>query len=337
MPKPWYSIKAAAADAEVAEVSILDVINPFYGVGAQMFLGEFRAIKQDKVKVFINSPGGSVTEALAMFNGMRATGKYIEAHVLGIAASAASYIAMAADKVVMPRNTLMLPHKPSNPQGGTADDHRDVADMLDTIEGLLLPAYMSRWKGTEQELRDLLAEDRLLTADECLELGFCDEVVDEITATASFEVDYLPAAAQALFARATPPVAAPPAAPAAVALAEFERIAAAAGVSDYAGSLALDARLTTVAAIEAAAAEAADIVAMCRMTSRLDAAAGYVRARASLADVRAQIQAAVVAEDEQRVVDTAPLPGSHTPAAKADINPFALWADIKAQRARSKA
>jgi ATP-dependent Clp protease, protease subunit len=336
MPKPWYSIKAAAADADVAEVSILDAINDWYGVNARSFLTEFRALKQGKVRVYINSPGGSVVEALAIFNGMRATGKEIEVHVLGIAASAASYIAMAGDKVVMPANTMMFLHNPINGVYGNAEELRSAADTLDKFAEVLTATYMKRWKGDEQALKDVLAAETFLTAAECLEHGLCDEVVDEISATASFDVDSMPENVRALFARATP-VVAPPAPPAAVALAEFERIAAAAGIAEHAGSLALDARLTTVAAIEAAASEAADIVAMCRMTSRLDAAAGYVRARTSLADVRAQIQAAVVAEDEARVVDTAPPVGSHTPAAKADINPFALWADIKAQRARSKA
>ena len=90
MPKPWYSIKAAAAGSDTAEVSILDVISPYYGVNAQTFLAEFRALKEPNVKVFINSPGGDVVQSLAIFNGMRASGKNITAHVLGIAASAAA-------------------------------------------------------------------------------------------------------------------------------------------------------------------------------------------------------------------------------------------------------
>lgn len=329
MPKPWYSIKAAAADTDVAEVSILDAINDWYGVNARSFLSEFRALKQNKVRVYINSPGGSVVEALAIFNGMRATGKEIEVHVLGIAASAASYIAMAGDKVVMPANTMMFLHNPINGVYGNADDLRSAADTLDKFAEVLTATYMKRWKGDEQALKDVLAAETFLTAAECLEHGLCDEVVDEISATASFDVEQMPENVRALFARREPP--AQPAATAPT-TADYERLAAAAGVAEFAGVLALDASLTTVAAIEAAARDAAEIIAVCRMTERPTEAAAFIRARKSYADVRAAINAAQVAADA--TIDTAARSGTlQGPRPTNDINPSAVMAEFKALRA----
>ena len=332
MPKPWYSIKAAAADTDVAEVSILDAINDWYGVGARTFLTDFRALKQSKVRVYINSPGGSVTEALAIFNGMRASGKEIEVHVLGIAASAASYIAMAGDKIVMPANTLMFLHNPINGVYGNADDMRDMADTLDKFGEVLTATYMKRWKGEEQALLDVLKAETFLTAAECLGHGLCDEVVDEITAEARFDVDAMPEKVRALFARAAPVAALPtPPAPAAtgVPAAEVEAIAAELGVPEFVAHLALDPKLTTAANVRAAAASIAEIVALCRVTGCSADAASHVRAGRTPSAVREAIVAARAAADEH--VDTTRPAASLNPPAPKQFNPFSLWADLNSK------
>ena len=328
MPKPWYSIKAAASDADVAEVSILDAINDWYGVGARTFLTDFRAIKASKVRVYINSPGGSVTEALAIFNGMRASGKEIEVHVLGIAASAASYIAMAGDKIVMPANTLMFLHNPINGVYGNAEDMREMADTLDKFGEVLTATYMKRWKGEEQALLDVLAAETFLTAAECLGHGLCDEVIDEITAEARFDVESMPLNVQALFKR-TP---APKAAVIQPTMTEVEQIAAEAGVAEFAAALALDPKLTTADAFRKAAAEAKEIVALCRMADRTPQASHFVRGRKSLEDVRKQITDELAAEDAASAVNTAAPAAALQPAVKSTINPTSLWGDIKTMR-----
>ena len=342
MSKPWYSIKAAAAGSDTAEVSILDVISPYYGVNAQTFLAEFRALKEPNVKVFINSPGGDVVQSLAIFNGIRASGKNVTAHVLGIAASAASYIAMAAQKIVMPRNTMMLPHKPSNWQGGTADDHREIADMLDTVENLLIPAYMARFKGTEDELKALLAEDKLLSAEQCLAHGFCDELVEDVSATAEFDLDMLPEAARQVFlsARKPEPTAPPPAAPPvpAVSASDIERLAVEAGLKDYAGIFATDATLTTLQAAQAAVHQATEVVALCRITAMSERASEFVRARTPLADVRTALATAQADADAATAINTAAKSSSVAGGAAGAtnyVNTTELWKEIKAMQAGS--
>lgn len=324
MPKPWYSIKASA-DSDVAEISILDAINDWYGVSARQFLSDFKALKANKVRVYINSPGGSVTEALAMFNGMRASGKEIEVHVLGIAASAASYIAMAGDKIVMPANTLMFLHNPINVVYGNADDMREMADTLDKFAEVLTATYMKRWKGEEQALLDVLKAETFLTAAECLQHGLCDEVVDEITAEARFDVESLPPQVQAVFKRAAP---APAPAPAAktVTVAEIEAVAKELGVAEHAAVLALDVNLTTLDSVRAAAVEMAEIAAVCRVTGSADKVAGFISERKSLADVKTAINEARLAADQ--AIDTARKTGSQNPSAPSQFNPSAMWPEI---------
>lgn len=333
MPKPWYSIKAAAEGSDTAEVSILEPIHPFYGCDAKSFLAEFRAVKAPNVKLYINSPGGSVIEGLAIYNGMRASGKKIEAHVLGIAASMASYVAMAADKIVMPRNTLMLPHKPMNAGGGNADDHRALADTLDKIESLMLPAYSARFKGTEDELKALLAEDDILTAEECLAHGFCDQVTDEITATASFDLAELPPEARKVFEavaqRADPtPVAA---APAPTLAEQIKAYADERGLSEFLASFA------TLDSIEAARKridETREIVALGALFDRKDVTAQMVREGKTLAQARVALAEALAADDAKTTVKTAApaaKPNSKTPAVS-DFSPSALWGEIHAMK-----
>lgn len=97
-----------------------------------------------------------------------------------MAASGASVIAMAADKIVMPKNTMMMIHKAWTYAAGNAEGLRKVADRLDKIDNAVTESYTSRFVGEKSELESLLAEETWLTAEECKTFGFCDEISDEI-------------------------------------------------------------------------------------------------------------------------------------------------------------
>lgn len=334
MPKPWYSIKAAAAKDEVVEVSIFDAINKWYGVSAQTFLADLKAKAKDakSVKVLVNSPGGDVFEALTIFNGLRMLGKTVEVHVMGIAASAASYIAMAGSKVVMPKNTSMLPHKPMNGVFGNADEHREAAETLDKVESLLLPAYMSRFKGSEDELKALLQEDKLLTAEECLKYGFCDQVVDDIKAVAEFDVDMLPEAARAMFKQGQE-VMSPPAS--ALSVQQITEVAAEFGLQAYAADFALRDDVKDAEALRKVCAEAREINLLCSMLGVSDQAAGHIKGRKTYADVKQALADARAAETEATHVDSASSAAVHK--GKGDgrpvLNSAAIWKEIHAMKA----
>lgn len=339
MPKPWYTIKAAADGSEYAEISILDVISSWYGVDARSFMAEFKALKAPKVKLYINSPGGDVMQAITIFNGMRATGKYIEAHVLGIAASAASYIAMAADKVFMPRNTMMLPHKPMTALGGNADELRDAADTLDKVESLLIPAYMNRWKGTEDELKALLAEDRLLTAQECLDYGFADEVVAEINATAEFDVETLPPEARKVFEavqqRSEPT---DPPTPAALLSDGIATMVDSAGLAEFKAVIVADPEAVSLEAATTIINRAREIVALAKHSGMPEIAAAAIGTRKTVQEVRAQIAAVLAKRDERLHVDNTPqLQSDPQPRKPSFDSPSALWSEIHEVKKRSYA
>ncbi len=332
--KTWYTIKAAAEGSDVAEVNILDEIG-YWGVTAKEFLAEFRAIKASKVNLYINSPGGSVFEAVAMVNGMRATGKDITVHVLGIAASAASYIAMVGNKIVMPANTMMFLHNPVNAVYGNAEDMREMAEILDKIGASLTATYAKRFKGDEKALADLFAAESYLTAAECLEHGFCDEVTDEITATARFDVDSLPENVQALFkARVTPPAVTPPAVPVlAESLADVvSALAKDAGLEAHTGTFATDLSITSLETAVLAISAARDIQAYAKHAGLPDMAADLIRGRKTVADARAALCTALADADAARVIDTAVRSTQASPAGA--ISASSLWDEIHAIKAK---
>lgn len=339
MPKSWYSIKAAAPGSDVAEVSILEPIGG-WGLTAKDFLAEFRALQAPNVKLFINSPGGSVFEALAMFNGMRATGKNIEVHILGVAASAASYIAMAGDKIVMPANSFMFVHNPINAVYGNADEMREMADILDKLAVSLTATYNKRFKGETKALQDLLAAESYLSAADCLEYGLCDEVTDEITAVASFDTDALPENIRALFtpkAAVTPPAAPkPPAAPPVALADEIALLAKDAGLEAYTPLFVTDPSLTSVEAAALAIGTARDIVAYSKHASLPEMADGLIRGRKTVAEARAALQTAQADLDAATRINTAKPAASNLPVGPADAwNPQSQWADLEANKARS--
>ena len=335
MKKSWYKIKAQAA-ADTDEVSILDYIG-MWGVNAQDFLREVKALKAPNLRVVINTPGGSVIEGLAIFNGLRALGKTIEVKVLGVAASMGSYIAMAGDKIVMPANTMMFIHDPINAVYGNAEDMREMADVLDKFGDSIKGTYLKRWKDSEDKLNELMAAETWLTAEECLAYGLCDEVVDEIKAEAAFDVKELPEAARKVFEAAgatdADPDPAAAAAPSPLAVADIQAAAESAGVPQFAAIFALDAKLTTREALQARAAEAKQIVDLCALLQAAPEA--YVKDGKAYAEVRDALAAQRAEASESTTIDTARASSSTNPAAPTTFNPIALWDDIRAVQKES--
>ncbi len=132
------------------------------------------------INVHINSLGGDTFTGLAIYNLLRAKSKEasIITYVDAIAASAASIIAMAGDKIVMPSNTLMMIHNCWTYTVGNSNGLRKTADDMDKIMAAVVECYLAKIKIEKEELQTLLDEETYLTADEALEKGFCDEILE---------------------------------------------------------------------------------------------------------------------------------------------------------------
>jgi ATP-dependent Clp protease protease subunit len=199
--RKWYTMKAEDGSAEIV---IYDEIGQsWWGeetVSAKQFLDDLNALGDvSAITLRINSPGGDVFDGVAIHNSIKNHKATVTAHVDGIAASAASFIAMAADKVVMPANSFLLIHGASGISFGNADDMRAVADDLDRIDKSLTATYVARAKSTTAKVKALMKEDRLMDAAEAKQWGFADEVTSEKKMAANFSLRLLPKAAAERF------------------------------------------------------------------------------------------------------------------------------------------
>ncbi|WP_439874849.1 head maturation protease, ClpP-related [Bacillus mycoides] len=159
------------------------------GISSSKVREQLKNVTAKTINVHINSGGGDVFESIAISNLLKNHSATIVVHIDGLAASGASVIAMAADKIVMPKNTMMMIHKAWTYAAGNAEGLRKVADRLDKIDTAVTESYTSRFVGEKSELETLLAEETWLTAEECQTFGFCDEISDEIVIPEEGEED----------------------------------------------------------------------------------------------------------------------------------------------------
>lgn len=162
-------------DNDVTPSKILDTLAELGNVGT--------------LNLHINSYGGEVdagNSINALLSNYRVkNGCTINAYIEGVAASMGSGIAMVADKIYQYSNALQMIHKPLISTWGNSDDLRKNAELLDKYEDILVNAYMKHYKGTEDELRQLLSDETWLKADEALECGLCDEILEPLEIAAS--------------------------------------------------------------------------------------------------------------------------------------------------------
>jgi ATP-dependent Clp endopeptidase proteolytic subunit ClpP len=303
---------AAASETVAADLDIFDEIG-FWGVQAKDFkdsLDKLVKAGTKTVNVAINSPGGDVFAGLAIFNSLRASGMEIVVKVMGVAASAASLIAMAGDKIVMPKNTFMMIHNPWSFAVGNADELRETADVLDKIGGSLKATYAKRTGLSDAEVADMLAKDTWLTADEALEKGFADEVTDDIKANARFDMARadLPENVKAVFlaaggkTKATTEQTAEQTEDNPVEgetfTAQVTALAKAAGMEQYAAAFAL-AFDGDLAAVKTRIGEAREIQALCVVAEQVPYAKTAIEAGTSLKDVRAHLVKVRAEADEK--------------------------------------
>ena len=186
--RKWWDIKALtnAQGTAVAEIRIYDEIG-FWGTDAKTFVSKLdeAAASAAEVVVAINSPGGDVFDAFAIYNALRRYAGRVTARIDGVAASAASLVAMAGDRIVMPENAMLMIHNPWTVALGTASDLRATADSMDKARDGILAAYRNKSGKTDEELTAMLDAETWMTAAEAKEAGFADEIESPVKLAAT--------------------------------------------------------------------------------------------------------------------------------------------------------
>lgn len=134
-----------------------------------------------EIRVYINSYGGSVFEGTAIYNQLRRHPAQVTVYIDGFACSVASVVAMAGDRVVMPRNAMMMIHNAYLYAVGNAAELRKAADDLDAINRGNRQAYLQKAGGKlrEEELTAMMDAETWLTAEDCIRLGLADEYAEK--------------------------------------------------------------------------------------------------------------------------------------------------------------
>ncbi len=190
MPRTWFSIRALADDT--AEVSIYDAIG-LWGVSASDFVSALKDVAGKALTVRINSPGGAITEGTAIFNALKRHDGEVTTCIDGLAASMASYVALAGSRVCMAENAFFMIHNPQWGAQGDADELRSAANVLDKMKATLVNVYAAKTGMDDDDIGDLMDAETWLTAAEAKEKGFIDEITEPIEAVALFDPSALKA------------------------------------------------------------------------------------------------------------------------------------------------
>ena len=346
--RPCFKFTAKAGKKPA--VLALDEEIGFWGTQAKDFRAQLDSVEGDELVVEINSVGGDVMAGLGIYNMLRSwakDGKAVTTRVTGVAASIASIIALAGDKREMPKNTFAMVHQASTFAVGTADDMRDAADTLDKVDGSLRGIYMDRMGVDEAKAKEIMAKDTWLTADESMDLGFATALIEDIKATAKFDLARaaLPDNVAAIFkAEADPeqkpegddePPAAPdePEVPNTPVAKQIEALANTAGLQAHAATFAV--ACTSLEEAKTRITAATEIVALCAVAKRPDDAAPAIRANKTVADVRASLIAAM-AEADAHTNNAPPARGSQTAGQSGVLSAKAVYEKRAARKQNSR-
>jgi len=176
--------KAEKSDSE-ATIYLYDAIvngedeaEWFGGVAPKSFINELKAIDAPVINLRINSPGGSVFAARAMEQALRDHPAKIVAHIDGYSASAASFLMMAADEIVISQGAMVMIHKAWTMAYGNADDLIQTATCWKRSTATLVDTYASRTAKDPKQISDWMAAETWFTAQEAVDAGFADRIAE---------------------------------------------------------------------------------------------------------------------------------------------------------------
>lgn len=172
---------AVAENEEDRSISVYDVIGYDYwtgeGVTAKRIAAALRSLGAGDVTVNINSPGGDMFEGLAIYNLLREHKGAVTVKVLGLAASAASVIAMAGDTVQIARAGFLMIHNAWVIAAGNRNDLREVADWLEPFDAAMADIYVARTGLEAKAVANLMDAESWIGGSAAIEQGFADELL----------------------------------------------------------------------------------------------------------------------------------------------------------------
>lgn len=187
-PVQWYRMEANKA-GNSAEVFIYGAIGGWYGVNATQFVQDLATLDVDEIQLRVNSPGGSVYDGVAIMNALKRHKARVVVSVDGLAASAASFIIMAADEIQMGPGAEVMIHDAWVYTFGNADELTDEAAHLNRISNSIASLYASRAGGTTEQWREAMKAESWYSAQEAVTAGLADSVTGDASDKTAGTVD----------------------------------------------------------------------------------------------------------------------------------------------------
>jgi ATP-dependent Clp endopeptidase proteolytic subunit ClpP len=165
---------------------LYDEIGPsYYGLlDGKWMVDQLREAGGQPVRVRVNSPGGSVFEGQAMYSALASYTPGVIVQIDALAASAASFVAMAASRIEIAANAMVMIHNAWGATIGGAAQHEKAAAMLRKIDDQLVDQYAARTKQDKDKIRDWMAAETWMTAEEAVANGFADAVGQQLSVKA---------------------------------------------------------------------------------------------------------------------------------------------------------
>lgn len=191
--KKWYNItkneiKDGGKKRKYTDVYVLDEIGGF-GVSARNFIQDISQIDSDVINLHIDSPGGSITDGIAIYNFLRGHKAQVDIYINGMAGSIASVIILAGDNVYIPENAFVFTHLPmlSQLQMPNRKDLEDGIESLENFEKVLANIYMKHTGASETQVTEWMENDTYFFGQDAVDAGFATQVVDKIEMVAQYD------------------------------------------------------------------------------------------------------------------------------------------------------
>jgi ATP-dependent Clp protease protease subunit len=158
-----------------ATIFLYDVIDADYGIDAVEFNQQLASLKGQPISLRINSPGGDVFDGRAMASAITQHGR-VTAYIDGLAASAATYVALAAARVEIADGAFFMIHNAWTMAFGNKEDLLDTAALLEKIDGSLIADYVRKTNQSAEKVAQWMAAETWFTSQEALDFGFVDAI-----------------------------------------------------------------------------------------------------------------------------------------------------------------
>lgn len=169
-----YSVKNAGNGE--ASIYLYDAIGDYFGISPLQFAKDLNALDVATINLHINSPGGDVFAARAMVAAIQAHPAAIIAHIDGLAASAATYVATSASEVRMTQGAFFMIHNGWTLAMGDKREMRATADLLEKVDGSIVSDYVGKTGKDQSQIIDWMNAETWFTADEALSNGFINSI-----------------------------------------------------------------------------------------------------------------------------------------------------------------